>query len=550
MRRVYILIADSIASAGVFKWVLSMIMISLFILWIIAGLTTGRWVLNLGIILTLIILGFALRTLILIFRQTWMLNEAISRVKKTRESRNFQFTSIADLPITSNGKNRLENLSAQTSELEIGILDRDGRVLDLCGALSFMSCVSSDEFKPKDRFQISIVIKEKEVLIKKSFGRVRASFAKEAFFLAKLWNMANVPAIWKLVPSQNVIYMDLIIGKSIQEILAQRGVIISYSDIIGEPSFKNLSGSEIKNFVDKNVSKDIEGIIGERVLGEVDRQIDFVHRSGVVGVYLKPGNILVEEGTSTPYLIDFHTARFFRKKGFIFNLFKDQDRIRYNRKCGRKLTTEKSAHNGIREVNNEWYAPMDFGYGLTKGAFWSVKSGMGRWEVFIRDYLPDLKNKRILDLGSNNGCLPLMMLREGASEIIGIELSREFFKQSLFVSELFQWRDMEDYRFRAINADMHDIINSNLGRFDVVTSFCTLYYLREQQMEALVRRASEISPLMIIQANTRAGSTWDSDKPRRASVEFLKSLLEKNGFPNVDIEEPPLSIRPLLVGSA
>ena len=69
-------------------------------------------------------------------------------------------------------------------------------------------------------------------------------------------------------------------------------------------------------------------------------------------------------------------------------------------------------------------------------------------------------------------------------------------------------------------------------------------------MEAVVRRASEISSFFVIQANTIAGSTWDSDKPRRASVEFLNNLLKKNGFPHVDIIVPSLSTRPLLIGVA
>ncbi len=523
-------------------------MINLFILWIIASIVTGGCVLNLKIILAFIIISFVSRFLTRILKLRWMLKEALSRIKTATEERTFQFTSIADFPITNDEKDRLENLNTQTSEIEMGILDRDGRVLDLCGALSCMNCVSSDEFIPKDRFQISIVINNGKILIKKSFGKDRSSFIKEAFFLTKLSSTINVPAIWKLVPNQNIIYMNLIIGKSIQEILAQTGVIIRYSDIIREPSYKLLSRSETSNVVDESVRKNITQVIDRRILCAVDQQLDIAHKLGVVGVYLKPGNILVQDDTSTPYLIDFHTARFFRKKGFIFNLFRDQDRIQYNRKCGRKLLTEKSASNDIRQVNHEWYAPIDFGYGLTKGAFWSVKSGMGRWEVFIKENLPDLKDKRVLDLGSNNGCLPLMMLKKGASEIIGMELSREFFQQSLLVRELFQWRNMQEYAFQAINADMYSIINSDLGKFDMVTSFCTLYYLKEQQMEALVKRASEISQLMVIQANTLAGSTWDSDKPRRASVEFLKNLLEKNGFPNVDIKVPPFSTRPLLIG--
>ena len=550
LRRVYTLFADNVTSIGIYKWFISKILLFIFILLVISGIVNGAWVMNSGIILVLIFISFVWSLLSRILKLRWMLKEAISRTEKVTEEKTFQFTTIADLPISYDDKTRLKNLNTESSEIEMGILDRDGRVLDNSGFLSFMNCVSSDEFIPKDRFQIDIVIKKGKILIKKSFGKDRASFIKEAFFLARLWNKVNVPAIWELVPHENVIYMNLVVGKSIQEILAQEGIVIRYSDIIIEPSFKHLSGSEISNIVDKIVRKNILRVIDQRLLCAVDQQLDIAHKFGIVGVYLKPGNILVQDETSTPFLIDFHTARFFRKKGFIFNLFRDQDRIKYNRKCGRKLITEKTAWNGVQNVSRKWYAPIDFGYGLTQGAFWGVESGMGRWEVFIKEYLPDLKNKRILDLGSNNGCLPLMMLKEGAAEVIGMELSREFFEQSLLVRELFQWRDMEEYAFKTINTDMYDIINSDLGRFDIITSFCTLYYLKEKQMEAVVRRASEISSLFVIQANIIAGSTWDSDKPRRASVEFLNNLLKKNGFPHVDIIVPSLSTRPLLIGVA
>ena len=550
IRRWYILIIDNIATTGLLKWFVFMVITSLFILWIIMNVVTGRWIFNSGIVLSLTILSFTSRYLSRTLKLRRMLKEAISRTVRITEDKTVQFTTIADLPISYDDKISLENLNAESLEIEIGILDRDGRVLDLCGALSFMNCVSRNEFIPKDRFHISIVIKKGKVLIKKFFGKDRASFIKEVFFLTKLWGKVNVPKIWELVPHKNVIYMNLILGKSIQEILAQEGIVIRYSDIIKETLFKHLSGSEISNIVDKSVRKDITRVIDERVLCVMDQQLDIAHKSGIVGVYMKPGNILVQDETSIPFLIDFHTAKFFRKKGFIFNLFRDQDRIKYNRKCGRKLMTEKSAWNDIQNLSSKWYAPIDFGYGLTQGAFWGVKSGMGRWEVFIKEYLPNLKDKRILDLGSNNGCLPLMMLKEGAAEVIGMELSREFFEQSLLVRELFQWRDMEEYAFKTINTDMYDIINSDLGRFDIITSFCTLYYLKEKQMEAVVRRASEISSLFVIQANIIAGSTWDSDKPRRASVEFLNNLLINNGFAHVEIKAPPLSTRPLLIGVA
>ena len=550
LRRVYIFASDKVPNYGLFKIFILFISSILILLFIIACILNGAWIYNIVVIFSILTFGIIFRFFIQLFQFKGMLAETVDQIANQRFSNVSHFTSLTDLPINNSDKERIHKLISQSTELEIGIMDRDGRILDLFGALSFFDCVSLEKFIPKDRFKISIVIKDGIILIKKSFENDRFSFIKEAYFLTKLSDKINVPSIRYILPNQNIIYMNLILGKSIQDLLANNGVTIRYSDIVKEPSFKKLSGSEISHIVDKNVKNNIDKFVDFKIFDSIDRQLDIAHKCGIVGIYLKPGNILIEDGTSTAFLIDFHTARIFKNKGFLFNLFRDQDRIKFNTKCGRNLITEKSASNYICHNIREWYAPIDFGYGLTKGAFWWVNSGVGRWKVFIKNYLPDLKDKRVLDLGSNNGCMPLMMLKEGASEIIGMESSKEFFQQSLLVRELFQWRDMQKYAFKAINTDMYDIINSDFGSFDIVTSFCTLYYLNEQQMESIIRRISEISPLVVIQANNLAGSTWDSDKPRRASVEFLKNLLEKNGFPYVDIKSPPFSTRPLLIGNS
>jgi hypothetical protein len=70
-------------------------------------------------------------------------------------------------------------------------------------------------------------------------------------------------------------------------------------------------------------------------------------------------------------------------------------------------------------------------------------------------------------------------------------------------------------------------------------------------MEAIVRHASTIAPVMIVQANveTPPAEALDvSTGELRSSVSFLEDLLESNGFPTVSVHAPPGFSRPLLVG--
>jgi hypothetical protein len=61
-------------------------------------------------------------------------------------------------------------------------------------------------------------------------------------------------------------------------------------------------------------------------------------------------------------------------------------------------------------------------------------------------------------------------------------------------------------------------------------------------MRRVVRRASEVAPVMVLQGNTR-----DAGR-RKKSVDFLRGLLEAEGFPEVTVSTLPGFSRPLLVG--
>jgi hypothetical protein len=69
-------------------------------------------------------------------------------------------------------------------------------------------------------------------------------------------------------------------------------------------------------------------------------------------------------------------------------------------------------------------------------------------------------------------------------------------------------------------------------------------------MAAVVRRARELAPLMVLQANTATRAEAAEDKAAKSSLEFLAHLLRENGFPAIETFAPPGYARPLLVGRA
>ncbi len=68
-------------------------------------------------------------------------------------------------------------------------------------------------------------------------------------------------------------------------------------------------------------------------------------------------------------------------------------------------------------------------------------------------------------------------------------------------------------------------------------------------MARIVRKAAELAPIMIVQANDKDGSKkTEVGMRRKKSVAFLEKLMRENGFPNIEISAPPRYSRPLLVG--
>jgi hypothetical protein len=76
-----------------------------------------------------------------------------------------------------------------------------------------------------------------------------------------------------------------------------------------------------------------------------------------------------------------------------------------------------------------------------------------------------------------------------------------------------------------------------------VTAFCSLYYLPDADMEAIVRHAAETGATLVLQSNEGVENIPAS---RQAA---LKQLMERNGYDRVSVHEYPGFARAILVGA-
>lgn len=467
------------------------------------------------------------------------------------------FTSWRQLPIKDDVRKAVEEARKETPQREIviGHIDNDGRVLGLFGDIPGLPSVSKAEFLKRTRFGVDIVLIEDSLLVRKDYRGQENKFLSEWLTLALLSGKANVPAIHHVDEQNARIYKNLIIGKTIREFLVDAGAKIMHAQTKEDPELIGLDNAARLLAIVSRGTPLISSVLPDSLLCEIERQMKLIHATLVTNFSNTFGNIVIDTKKGAPWFIDLEGAVSHRSASELAFIFRrDIDQVKFNERYGRTLLTESSARAALHAQSVRlpgWYSPIDFGNGLAIGGFWSTDSGIGRWEFLnCKIMAPIVEGKKVLDLGSNNGLMPLLMLRAGAREVVGVELSPINVESAKLIQRIFEWRDMRSYKLHIHNANMLEVLNADWGKFDVVTSLCSLYYLEPDEMASIVRRAANLAPVMIIQANVATRKEAAQQKSEKASTTFLERLLGDNGFPYVEVYAPPRFSRPLLVGRA
>lgn len=461
------------------------------------------------------------------------------------------FTRWLDMPIPETTRIAVKTAMGAKAELLLGHIDKDGRVYCPYGPLPYVANIASEEFVPRRRFPVDIVLRDSFVLIRKDFRGEQKPFLREWQNLMRLSGLANVPAVYMVDELSTLLYKNFIRGRVIRDILVEAGARIWSVQTEKDPELQTLTYPERIDAVLARGTARLSETFPETFIDALETQINNIHRQGVANLSLTFGNVMQDE-QGQPWLIDMEGAETFATiHSPMFHLRRDQDRDKFNQYFARSIFTERSARSSLDRLQNSlphWYAPIDFGNGLAINGFWSIDAGSGRWEHFNAPIMrPLITGKRILDLGSNHGLMPLLMLRAGASEVHGIELDTRFIAASEQIHRLFEWRDICHYAFHCYQANMTDILHQDWGRYDVITALCTLYYLSEEEMKAVVHRSAEMAPLMIVQANDATRKEAGHNKQIKSSTQYLLTLLQNNGFNQVKVYGYGEYVRPLLV---
>jgi hypothetical protein len=434
----------------------------------------------------------------------------------------------------------------------LGRIDNDGRVLALGPRpvdLPGLDEVSAADFVERYRYGLDLVLEDGAVLVRKDFRGDRRAFRREWHSLDALAGAAGCPTLHRVDERGLVLFKAFVPGPTLRQRLVRSGARILSVDTEADPELDGLDPEALIEAVWARGRSRFADALPPGTLDALESRLDAIHRRGVTGFSLSFGNVVLHEVTAEPCFIDFDAATTHpARAGWGFALGRDHDRDLFVRIYGRELLTERAARSLLRRIATP-YSPVDLGRGMATRGFWSTDSGTGRWEYLNRRALAGwIEGRRILDLGSFNGLMPLLMLAAGACQVAAVEQSAELVERARALHRLFEWRDLRRYDLDLRRADMRSILGDDWGRFDLVTAFCSLYYLDEDDMARVVRRAAELAPVMVLQAKTDTRQTAAAGKAKRSSVAFLRALLEAHGFSQTEIVAPEGYSRPLLFG--
>lgn len=218
-----------------------------------------------------------------------------------------------------------------------------------------------------------------------------------------------------------------------------------------------------------------------------------------------------------------------------------------------------TAHRGLRARVDElaprgpkdWYYHLDFGYGVEvrPDLRRDPHAGEANWR-FLEAHLPDLRGKRVLDVGSNAGLYARRMADAGAAEVVGIELDTA---QAEFSRDWFAKRDGRDYsNVRFVAGDARELDLRSLGRFDLATAFCVLYHLAEGA-ERVISAFADVSDTIALQGNLpRVTGVKYRERSHQelAGIEGMRAMLEAHGHTEIEIVAPEGHPKPLVIGRA
>jgi tRNA A-37 threonylcarbamoyl transferase component Bud32 len=119
-------------------------------------------------------------------------------------------------------------------------------------------------------------------------------------------------------------------GLALREALAERAAVVRDRDVITHSPFKHMTKSELWRARIREGKRVLYDVIDRTLADNIHEQIRTMHRARVIWGDVKFGNIVIDEGSGQPYLIDFDAAGHFPlMPQLVFDALRDREIASY-----------------------------------------------------------------------------------------------------------------------------------------------------------------------------------------------------------------------------
>lgn len=457
-------------------------------------------------------------------------------------------TDLLKLGVEPEAVDEILSRHKEEKEVLIAEIDQQNRMLSHIesGLSSASSSVDQENFEKRRHHKIELVVMSGILAIKKTYCNY-GYFSNELLALNALGSLPIVPKLVAVSRNDLVIYQTFLRGQNLGSILDEHGITIDDQFHFTYPGIGNWSEDAGESRQRSRIMTCLQGIMSSSQIECISNLLTTIHRTGIAVKDVKYGNIII--GENEIYMCDFDGAEVFQSnsRGFVRARELDRDKFNYYFGAGLQTTTVLRANIDImaQKRDNLLYSPVYYGNGYGVGGIGSIELGSGKW-LFIRRVLPDLRGKTVLDLGCNNGMLPLEMLRAGARKVTAYELDPTYATFARLSHQWFEMVDNQTYDFELVQGYMREACDRDLSPYDVATSFCSLYYEEPEEMERIVATLSKAVKVFVVQCNENPEEKT-ATLLERSSRPYLQALLADNGFPNQQVFAPRYYTRPLII---
>ena len=216
----------------------------------------------------------------------------------------------------------IRNDAKNQEEIFIGCFDLDGKIISNYKALpNLLYSMREDIINPN----VQLVIKNNIILIKKTFNQRKIrNFYNEIINTNLAAKKINVSEIYDYSEKDLSIYKKFIPGKTIRDLLVEKGAKILLEDTNKDQELNRLSKQDKLFKILNRGSSKLKNAVGSEMIKKIKTDIIALHSLGLVNVSFTFGNIIINK-KHNPVFIDFEQVKKINKLSPYYYYYRNKD---------------------------------------------------------------------------------------------------------------------------------------------------------------------------------------------------------------------------------